>query len=50
MGSFSRALAVLPAAASRLLSEIDGPFHSGKGGGWIIMEPELHLNEQVLGF
>jgi len=40
------------AAASRLLSEIDGPFHSGKGGGpggwWFIMEPELHLNEQVL--
>jgi len=39
-------------ATSRLLSEIDGPFHSGKGGGpggwWIIMEPELHVNAQVL--
>jgi Uma2 family endonuclease len=39
-------------AASRLLSEIDGPFHSGKGGGpggwWIIIEPELHLQGNVL--
>lgn len=39
-------------ATSRLLSEIDGPFHSGKGGGpggwWIIVEPELHLSSHVL--
>ena len=39
-------------ASSRLLSEIDGRFHSGKRGGpggwWIIMEPELHLNSHVL--
>lgn len=39
-------------ASSRLLSEIDGPFHSGKGGGpggwWIIMEPELHIIDQIL--
>ena len=39
-------------ASSRLLSEIDGPFHSGKAGGpggwWIIMEPELHLNAEIL--
>jgi Uma2 family endonuclease len=38
-------------AASSLLNEVMGPFHKGKGGpgGWIIMmEPELHLDSNIL--
>ena len=38
-------------AASRLMGELSGPFDKGRGGpgGWLIlMEPELHLGEDVL--
>ena len=39
-------------ATTRLVSEIEGPFSSGKGGGpggwWILMEPEIHLQGNVL--
>lgn len=38
-------------ATTRLISEIEGPFSSGKGGGpggwWILVEPELHLQNNV---
>lgn len=38
-------------ATTRLISEIEGPFSSGKGGGpggwWILVESELHLHNNV---
>ena len=38
-------------ATTRLISTIEGPFSSGKGGGpggwWILVEPELHLDRNV---
>jgi len=38
-------------ATTRLISEIEGPFSSGKGGGpggwWILVEPELHFQKNV---
>lgn len=39
-------------ATTRLISEIEGPFSSGKRGGpggwWILVEPELHLQGNIL--
>jgi Uma2 family endonuclease len=38
-------------ASSVLGSELGGPFHRGRGGPggwWILFEPELHLDEDVL--
>ena len=39
-------------AATQLVSELAGPFQSGKSGGpggwWILVEPEIHLGEHVL--
>jgi Uma2 family endonuclease len=38
-------------AAGRLYSQLDGPFDQGRGGpgGWLLLvEPELHLGEDVL--
>lgn len=37
--------------ASRLTSEIDMPFHRGRGGPggwWVLVEPELHLGSDVV--
>jgi Uma2 family endonuclease len=38
-------------AATALASELSGPFQRGKGGPggwWLLLEPELHLGENVL--